>query len=135
MLRRFRTDPPLATIRPVTSPEELLELIRAVRDIHVGVAVEDYLLMLVRRTREHDNIEVGASPRASLALERASQARAAIAGRGYVIPDDVREMAGSVLSHRIMPTAQADLLGKSNIDLIGDVIASCPVPVESMEAV
>jgi MoxR-like ATPase len=135
MLRRFRTDEPLAMIRPVTSPEEILELIRAVRDIHVGVAVEDYLLQLVRRSREHDNIEVGASPRAALALERAAQARAASAGRGYVIPDDVREMASSVLSHRIMPTAQADLLGKSNIDLIADVIANTPVPVESMETV
>lgn len=135
MLRRFRTDAPLTSIRPVTSPEEILELIRAVRDIHVGVAVEDYLLQLVRRTRGHDNIEVGASPRAALALERAGQARAAIAGRGYVIPDDVREMAGAVLAHRIMPTAQADLLGKSNIDLIADVVANTPVPVESMEAV
>jgi len=135
MLRRFRTDEPLAMIRPVTSPEEILELIRAVRDIHVGVAVEDYQLQLVRRSREHDNIEVGASPRAALALERSAQARAAIAGRGYVIPDDVREMASSVLSHRIMPTAQADLLGKSNIDLIADVIANTPVPVESMETV
>jgi MoxR-like ATPase len=135
MLRRFRTATPLGSIQPVTSPEELLELIRSVRHIHVGVAVEDYLLMLVRRTRDHDNIEVGASPRAALALERASQARAAIAGRGYVIPDDVRLMALSVLSHRIMPTAQADLLGKSNIDLIADVIANTPVPVEAMEAV
>ncbi len=135
MLRRFRTDAPLAKIMPVTSPEEILELISAVRDIHVGVAVEDYLLQLVRRSRQHDNIEVGASPRAALALERAAQARAAIAGRGYVIPDDVREMASSVLSHRIMPTAQADLLGKSNIDLIADVIANTPVPVESMETV
>ncbi|MBA2247653.1 MAG: MoxR family ATPase, partial [Chloroflexia bacterium] len=135
MLRRFRTAAPLASIQPVTNPEELLELIRSVRDIHVGVAVEDYLLLLVRRTRDHDNIEVGASPRAALALERASQARAGIAGRGYVIPDDVRLMALSVLSHRIMPTAQADLLGKSNIDLIADVIAGTPVPVETMEAV
>jgi len=135
MLRRFRTDAPLAKITPVTSPEEILELISAVRDIHVGVAVEDYLLQLVRRSRQHDNIEVGASPRAALALERAAQARAAIAGRGYVIPDDVREMASSVLAHRIMPTAQADLLGKSNIDLIADVIANTPVPVESMETV
>ncbi len=135
MLRRFRTGAPLSNIQPVTSPEELLELIRSVRDIHVGVAVEDYLLLLVRRTRDHDNIEVGASPRAALALERASQARAAIAGRAYVLPDDVRLMALSVLSHRIMPTAQADLLGKSNIDLIAEVISNTPVPVETMEAV
>ncbi|MEJ7901168.1 MAG: AAA family ATPase, partial [Thermomicrobiales bacterium] len=93
MLRRFRSDAPLASVRPVTTTEELRDLIADVRLIHIGVAVEDYLLDLVRRTRDHEGIEVGASPRAALALARAAQARAALAGRGYVIPDDVREMA------------------------------------------
>lgn len=133
MLRRFRSDTPLEQLRAVTTPEELLRLIRSVRNQHIGVAVEDYLLDLVRRTRQHDNIEVGASPRAALALARAAQARAAIAGRPYVIPDDVREMAEVVLAHRIMPTAQADLLGRSNIEIVRAVITDTPVPVESAD--
>ena len=133
MLRRFRTDAPLELLTAVTTPDELLGLIRSVRNQHIGVAVEDYLLDLVRRTRQHDNIEVGASPRAALALARAAQARSAIAGRGYVIPDDVREMAEVVLAHRIMPTAQADLLGQSNLEIVRAVIADTPVPVESAD--
>jgi len=135
MLRRFRLDSPLARVEAVTDPEEMLDLIADVRQIHIGVAVEDYLLDLVRRTRHHEGIEVGASPRASLALARASPARAALHGRGYVIPDDVREMAPSVLAHRIMPTSQADLLGQSNLALIDTVIGETPVPVENLKAV
>jgi MoxR-like ATPase len=135
MLRRFRSDAPLARVDTVTTPEELRDLVAEVRQIHIGVAVEDYLLDLVRRTRDHEGIEVGASPRAALALARASQARAALTGRGYVIPDDVRAMAASVMSHRIMPTSQADLLGHSNEGLVETVIAETPVPVETMKAV
>ena len=135
MLRRFRTGTPLAQVTPVTTPEEILELIALVREVHLGVAVEDYLLDLVRRTRQSDSIEVGASPRASLALVRASQARAALHGRGYVTPEDVREMAPAVLAHRIMATSQSDLLGHTNEDIIQAVIAETPVPVEDVQAV
>ncbi len=135
MLRRYRSDSPLVSIRAATNPDELLEMIAEVRHVHIGVAVEDYLLDLVRRTRHHVGIEMGASPRAALALARASQAKAALFGRGYVIPDDVREMAPSVLSHRVIPTSRADLLGHSNEALIHTVIGETPVPVETMRAV
>ncbi|MBA2776072.1 MAG: MoxR family ATPase [Chloroflexia bacterium] len=135
MLRRFRSDAPLTSIRAATHPAELLEMIAEVRQVHIGVAVEDYLLDLVRRTRNHEGIEIGASPRAALALARAAQAKAALHGRGYVIPDDVREMAPAVLSHRVIPTSQADLMGHSNQALIQTVIGETPVPVETMKAV
>lgn len=135
MLRRFRTDTPLEAIQAVTSPDEMRQLIAEVRNIHMGAAVEDYLLDLVRRTRDHVSIDVGASPRAALALVRASQARAALNGRGYATPEDVREMAPSVLSHRIIATAQSDLLGQTSEALIGIVIAETPVPVEDVRAV
>lgn len=135
MLRRFRTDIPLATVQPVSSPEEMRELIALVRGIHIGVAVEDYLLALVRGTRNADAIEVGASPRAALSLARAAQANAAIHGRAYVIPDDIRDLAVPVLAHRIVPTAQADLRGTTAGELVQDVIAATPVPVEAVTAV
>jgi len=135
MLRRFRTDSPLASVRAVTSPEEVGELIAIVRRVHVSVAVEDYLLALVRSTRETSNIEVGASPRAALALVRAAQANAALHGRGYVLPDDVRDLAVSVLAHRVIPTAQADLMGTTSAELVTSVVAGTPVPVESFSAV
>jgi MoxR-like ATPase len=135
MLRRFRMDLPLETVSPVTTPEEMNALIAGVRRVHVSVAVEGYLLALIRATRHHEKIEVGASPRASLALSRAAQAFAAVRGRTYVRPDDVRELAGSVLSHRIIATAQADLLGQTTTELIDEVVREVPVPVEAETAV
>lgn len=135
MLRRFRNDTPLAKVSAVTSPEEMRDLIALVRTIHIGAAVEDYLLALVRGTRNITTIEVGASPRAALALARAAQANAAIHGRAYVIPDDVRDLAVPVLAHRVMPTAEADLRGTTAPELIEAVIAETPVPVETVSAV
>jgi MoxR-like ATPase len=134
MLRRFRSSAPLESVTAVTDPDSLMSLVQHVQDVHVSVAVEDYLLGLVRGTRGAANIEVGASPRAALALARAAQARAAMSGRGFVTPDDVRELAVPVLAHRIIPTAQADLLGKTPQELVEDVIASTHVPTEPVDA-
>ncbi|MGC4191988.1 MAG: MoxR family ATPase [Thermomicrobiales bacterium] len=135
MLRRFRAHTPLAAVQPVTSPEEMRDLIAQVRTIHIGVAVEDYLLALVRGTRGTSQIEVGASPRAALSLARVAQANAAIHGRAYVIPDDVRDLAVPVLAHRIVPTAQADLHGTTAAELVAEVVEQTPVPVEAVTAV
>jgi MoxR-like ATPase len=134
MLRRFRADAPLEKVRAVTGTDELNRLIGHVQDVHVSVAVEDYLLNLVHNTRSAANIEVGASPRASLALARAAQALAAMRGRGFVTPDDVRALAIPVLAHRIIPTAQADLLGRTNQEIVQDVIESTSVPTEAVDA-
>ena len=131
MLRRFRTDAPLERVQQVVSTEEMTALIAAVREVHVSEAVEDYLLTIIRASREHHTLEVGASPRAALALVRASQAYAAVNAREFVMPDDVREMSVSVLAHRVMPTAEAELLGKSAQELVAEIVASVPVPVES----
>jgi MoxR-like ATPase len=134
MLRRFRADMPLERVEAVTGTDELNALIARVQDVHVSVAVEDYLLNLIHNTRGAPNIEVGASPRAALALARAAQARAAMRGRGFVTPDDVRALAIPVLAHRIIPTAQADLLGRTNVEIIQDVIESTSVPTEPVDA-
>ncbi|MBA2278593.1 MAG: MoxR family ATPase [Chloroflexia bacterium] len=133
MLRRFRTGTPLETVEAVTTPEEVMGLIEQVRRVHVGEAVETYLLALVRATRGHVQLELGASPRAALALSRAAQATAVLAGRPFVIPDDVAVMAPAVLGHRVMPTAQADLRGVATTDLIAEIVAATPVPVEDNE--
>ena len=134
MLRRFRSATPLASIEPVTEPEALMELVAHVQDVHIGTAVEDYLLNLVRGTRNSAHIEVGGSPRAILALARAAQARAAMEGRGFVTPDDVRALAIPVLAHRIIPTAQADLLGKGPQELVEEVVRETSVPTEPLDA-
>src|SRR5579875_2366266 len=130
MLRRFRSSDPLVDLQPVTALEGFNQMIAAVRDVFIGSAVEDYLLDLVERTRSHDEIELGASPRAALALARAAQAYAAIAGRAFVIPDDVRALASPVLAHRIIPSARVELRGRSKAAILDDLIAGVPVPVE-----
>src|SRR5699024_10064959 len=107
MLRRFRENIPLQQVETVASPDEILDIIAAGRHITVSAVLEGYLLDIVRATRTHEMLEVGASPRAALALARASQAYAATQGREYVLPDDVREMAPDVLAHRLLATAQA----------------------------
>jgi MoxR-like ATPase len=135
MLRRFRDAAPLAEVTAVTTPEEVMRLIAAVRRVLVGEAVEGYLLDLVRQTRANDQIELGASPRAALALARAAQAKAALAGRGFVLPDDVRAAAIPVLAHRIIPTAQASLRGTTKEELIAAVMETLPVPVEAIATV
>jgi MoxR-like ATPase len=134
MLRRFRNTVPLDDIQAVTDPDTLQRLIAHVQDVHISVAVEDYLLQIIHSTRGAANIEVGASPRAALALARASQARAAMSGRGFVTPDDVRELAIPVLAHRIIPTAQADLLGKSAQETVQEVVDNTHVPTEPVDA-
>lgn len=131
MLRRFRSDSPLETLTPITDPVTLNDLIAAVRHVQIGEAVERYLIALVRATREHEQIAMGASPRGSLALARAAQAVAAIEGRDFVLPDDVKQVATPVLAHRIMPAAQFGLRGLSSEALIAEIVAHVPAPVEA----
>jgi MoxR-like ATPase len=130
ILRRFRQRQPLADLQPVVSAQELLALQQAVKQVSVSEPVETYLLDLVRATRAQSFIELGASPRAALALEHASQALAAIQGRSFVRPDEVKRLAPIVLTHRLILTAQARLRGRAAEQLLTEVIESVPVPVE-----
>ena len=131
MLRRFRKNTPLEQVRRVATSTEVLDMISAVRQITISEAVEGYLLDIIRATREDDMLEVGASPRAALALARASQAYAATQSRDYVLPDDVREMAPDVLAHRLIATAESELLGTTQADIVERVVAGIEVPVET----
>jgi MoxR-like ATPase len=130
ILTRHAARSPLDTLRAVTSPDEILALQEQARAVHVGDAVRGYIVRLARATREQPLIELGASPRASLALYRTSQALAAIRGRDYVLPDDVKEMAEPVLSHRLIISPQARLRGRGTAQLIHELVAGVPVPVE-----
>jgi len=130
ILERFRTEDPLEELKPVTTPEEILALIQARREVRVEASVRNYVVEVARATRQHGEIELGASPRATLALYQASQAWAAIQGREYVLPDDVKLMAPHVLTHRLMISPQAQLRGRSPDELVTDIVNSVPVPVE-----
>ena len=130
ILRRFEREDPLEHLASVVEAGELLELQRLCRQVYVEDSVRDYMVHLARATRSHENVELGASPRATLSLNIASQALAAIQGRDFVIPDDVKYLASPVLAHRIIPKAEARLRGRSRETIVEEILNSVPVPLE-----
>jgi MoxR-like ATPase len=130
IVRRFRTTNPLAELPAVASAAQILELQASVREVFVHPAVEQYIIRLVRATRAHDAVQLGASPRGSLALYRTAQARAAIQGRNYVLPDDVKTLIHPVLSHRVITTSQARVRGRGVGAILDEIARQVPVPVE-----
>jgi len=131
ILERFRTGDPLPDLQAVTNSEEIAAMQDARRNVRVEASVRDYVVRVARETRDHKEVELGASPRATLALYAAAQAWASIQGRDYVLPDDVKEMAPHVLTHRLMISPQAQLRGRTPEELVADIVDTVPVPVES----
>ncbi|MDX2160659.1 MAG: MoxR family ATPase [bacterium] len=123
---------PLSSVFQVVTAEELIQAQTAVRDVYVADEVKRYIIDIVTATRQHPEVSLGSSPRGSLALFRASQTRAAMAGREYVIPDDVKALAEVALSHRIIlrPTARIQELSPRAI--VQDVLARTPIPGASV---
>jgi MoxR-like ATPase len=146
LLDRFDETPSLgaASVEQVVEPEDILAARDAVDDLYVDEAVKEYVLELVGATRDHDSVEHGASPRASLAFLRAGKARAAIHDRDYVIPDDVKSLAESILVHRLVLQTDAEIGGTAPEDIVADILTSVsapsgadydgPVPTETDEA-
>ncbi len=130
ILDRFRSADPLADLQPVTSPQEIVGLQQRRREIRVENSVRDYIVRIARATRENQDIQLGASPRASLALYQAAQAWAAIHSRDFVIPDDIKFLAPFILCHRMIISPQAQLRGRTTPELVADIVAAVPVPVE-----
>lgn len=134
MLDRFGDGNPYAALTPVAAGADVLALQAAVLQIHVSRPVQQYLVDLVRATRTASGVELGVSPRGTLALYRACQALAALRGRDYVLPDDVQYLAEPVLSHRIIPSTQARLRGQGVRAMLNEVLQSLPVPAEPVAA-
>lgn len=131
ILLRFEREDPLDTLESVVAPDVILNMQKEVRTIKVEDSLRNYIVNISRATRSHGDIELGASPRATLALYRTSQALAAIRGRTYVLPDDVKTLAPFVLTHRLIIGAKTRLRGRSPADIIVDVVKTVPVPVET----
>jgi MoxR-like ATPase len=131
ILERFRVDDPLPDLQAVVTPEEILALQKKRRQIRVEESVRDYIVQIARTTRENHDIQLGASPRATLALYQSAQAWAAIHERDYVLPDDVKYIAPPVLRHRLIVSAQAELRGRKSSELVADIVSSVAVPVEA----
>ena len=130
MLRRLRgTDELIDTVEPVVNADELAAIATSVRSVLVADDVEGYLLSLVRATREHKDIRLGASPRSAVALYRASQAWAALDGRNFVLPDDVRQLVRPVIAHRLVLDLDRELRGATREAVIDEVLDATPVPL------
>ncbi len=132
ILHRFKFDDPFDTLQPVISAERIIELQRTVREVRWQSAVERYLISIVRATRNNPAIQIGISPRGTLALYRACEAYAAIQGRDYVQPDDVKYLAPRVLAHRLLTTTRTRMRGKRSIELMENIVRSVAVPVEKI---
>ncbi len=130
ILMRFGVEDPLIDLEAVMDPNEVMELMEMRRQVRVEDSVRGYLLDITRSTREHLEVQLGASPRASLALFQSAQAWAAIKGREYVLPDDVKIMSPHVLSHRLIMSPQAQLRGREPSELIEEIVDAIAVPVE-----
>ena len=130
ILRRFRTAAPLDDLAPVATTEALVQAMATVRQVRIDPLVESYLIEIVQATRTHPLVELGVSPRGALALARACQALAAIAGRVYVLPDDVKRLAQPVLAHRLITTIETREHGQASDVVIAEVVKKTYVPVE-----
>ena len=119
---------PLAALQPVTDAPTIRGLIDAVRTVYVAPAMREYIVGIVHGTRHTRDLRLGASPRSTLQLLRASRAYAALADRDYVTPDDVDALAGPVLAHRVLPSTDAQLARRSVADIIDTVVESVDVP-------
>ena len=119
---------PLDELEPVTDAAEIRKLIGIVNDVHVAEPVQRYAVAITTATRRSPELVLGASPRATLHLVRAAKASAAMAGRDYVVPDDVRELADQVLAHRLLPTVEASMSGRTTQAALAQIVSAVAMP-------
>ena len=132
ILQRFMQESPQESLRPVANAEQIVQAQKAVRSVRVAPELLDYIGALCEKTRALDDALLGASPRAALALMRVSQSLAAIRGRDYVTPEDIKTMAEPVLAHRLILRTAYGRRGRA-AEAVGEVLASVPVPTETIE--
>ena len=130
IILRFHKEGYSENIQPVANGETIKDMEKFSSSVKVEENIRDYIISIVRATRENDKLIVGASPRGSLGLYKCSQANAALHGRDYVIPDDVKTLTNSVLSHRIIPTSNARLRGFGGNEILEEIVSEIPVPME-----
>jgi len=132
VLNRAQKVPPIEELTPVIDLEGLLDLQREIKDVFVDDTIKRYIVDIVNRTRGHGSVYLGASPRGSIALMKAAQAYAYMYGRDYILPDDIQYLARFVLSHRIILKSEAKFEGISQEELVNQVVARVPVPVQRL---
>jgi len=131
VLTRYQDNDPFEELTAVAAPEEIIQLQQNRRNVLVSEPIKTYITDIVRTTRDHVAIQFGASPRGTLGLMRAGQARALLKGREYVLPDDIKPLAGPVLSHRLILKEQDRLRGEDTHDILKDIVSKIAVPTEA----
>ena len=131
IIANLRRGHPIDRIKPVASVDDIVSMQDQVAEVHVDDSLRDYLLGIVRATRIHPDVALGASPRGTLGLYRASQALAAIRGRDYVLPDDVKYLAPMSLAHRLIVRPESQLRGRTGSGVLQAILEATPVPVAS----
>jgi MoxR-like ATPase len=129
MLTEQTSDPPLDQLEPVTGARDIVEVAEAAKSVYVEESLNRYVVALLRHTRADERLYLGASPRAGIALLRVAKARALLAGRDYLVPDDVKAVAEPVLEHRLLVGPEARSVGLSTADLVREALDRTPVPV------
>jgi MoxR-like ATPase len=119
---------PIEALRQVTHTAELVEMQEQLKSVYADPLVKQYIVQLVDQTRKHTDVYLGASPRGALTLYRTAQARAAVHGRDYVIPDDIKALAAATLSHRIIISPAARIKGATSADILDELLRTTPVP-------
>jgi MoxR-like ATPase len=131
IVRNLRKRHPIESIGPVASGDELLALTDQVTDVHVDETIERYCLAIVRATRQHPDVALGASTRGTLALYKTSQALAALRGRDYVLPEDVKTLVPLTLAHRIIIRPESQLRGRNAAQILGEILERTELEVEA----
>jgi MoxR-like ATPase len=129
MLTRLQKGHPIDDLKPVVSAEDVIACQEAIRDVHVDEKVKRYVLEIVHASREHEDILLGGSPRASIALFRTAQALAAVSGRDFALPDDVKKMAQAVMAHRIILKPESRLRKRTAPAVVHDLVTDAKVPI------
>ncbi|WP_425446140.1 AAA family ATPase [Dethiothermospora halolimnae] len=135
ILKRFKSDNPIGELKSVVKASDIIEARESFTQVYVDDEIIKYILKIVRSTRNHDEIELGISPRGSMALFRGAQAYAAINGRDYVLPDDVKKLIKPIFIHRIVLGGYASVNGRTVEDILTEIVSKINTPVENIKAI
>jgi MoxR-like ATPase len=133
LLEKLRREHPILGLEAVVDGLKILELGRQVWEIYIEDSLKKYIVDLVDATRQHRDLALGASPRASLALFKASQALAAVRGRDHIIPDDIQYLVPSVLIHRLIVKPEAELRGRTANSILEEIVGQVPLDIGELE--
>ncbi|RPJ51971.1 MAG: MoxR family ATPase [Chloroflexi bacterium] len=134
LLTHLQREHPITHLKAVSEATRLTELQRETWEVFIEDSLQDYIIKLVTSTREHPDLVLGASPRASLALFKAAQALAAIRGRDHVIPDDIQYLVPAILTHRLMISPEAELRGRSSQSILNEILEKTPLELGRLES-